>query len=259
MNKIVVYTAIFNNYDWLKEPVIVPDNVDFICYTDSKKLKSKNWIIKVVDLNGKSPSLLNREIKLLYPLTELKDYDYSLYVDGSIMIKENLLPFFEKYCGQAPIMNFKHPNNDCIFIEMIRCIQQGRGNANKLVEQYAAYQQYGMPKHWGLSDNKIILRENNSLITKTIMEEWYWHVVNYSGRDQVCLSYVYFKNKYSYHFYEENIENNIYFETWPHNIDPWYIRCWRHFKWFCERNHFLVFIIKFLERYIKPLFISKNK
>ena len=70
--KAVVYTAIFNDYDWLKEPVIVPENIDFICYTDSKTLKSKHWRIVRVDLKDKTPSLMNREIKLLYPYSELK-------------------------------------------------------------------------------------------------------------------------------------------------------------------------------------------
>ena len=38
MNRFVVYTAIFNNYDWLKDPVVVPKGIDFICYTDSDKV-----------------------------------------------------------------------------------------------------------------------------------------------------------------------------------------------------------------------------
>ena len=153
-------------------------------------------------------------------------------------------------------MNFKHPNNDCIFTEMIRCIQQRRGNAEKFVEQYAIYQKDEMPKHWGLSDNKIILRENNSPVTKKIMEEWYWHVVNYSGRDQVCLSYVYYKNNYTYHFYEEDVEKNIYFETWPHTNSSKLIWTWRRFKWFCERKGILMGFVGFLEKNIKPKFLK---
>ena len=81
MNKIVVYTAIFNNYDWLKDPVVVPTDIDFVCYTDSDRVCSKVWRIVKVCVEGISPSLLNRKIKLLYPYTELSQYDYSLYVD----------------------------------------------------------------------------------------------------------------------------------------------------------------------------------
>ena len=168
--KYLVYTAIFNGYDTLKEPYIVSNEIDYICYTDSKDLQSDIWKIIYIDTAG-NPSLKNRELKILYPHRVFLDYDYSIYVDGSIMIKEDLLPFFKKYAGIAPVINFKHPNNDCIFTEIIRCIQQKRGNAEKLIQQYIVYQQDGMPKHWGLSDNKIILRENNSPVTKKIMEE----------------------------------------------------------------------------------------
>ena len=35
MNKIVVYTAIFGGCDDLLYPKFVPDNCDFVCFTDS--------------------------------------------------------------------------------------------------------------------------------------------------------------------------------------------------------------------------------
>jgi len=35
MNKIVCYTAITGNYDRLLDPLVVPSNIDFICFTDS--------------------------------------------------------------------------------------------------------------------------------------------------------------------------------------------------------------------------------
>jgi len=258
MPKIVVYTAIFNNYDWLKEPVTAPADIDFICYTDSKTLKSKHWKIIRIDLKGKSPSLLNREIKLLYPYTELRDYDYSLYVDGSMMIKGDVGSFIKKYIANRPILiNFKHPNKDCLFTEIKYCIQRGRGIAEKLSEQYIIYEDAGMPEHFGLSDNKILLRDNHSELGEQLMREWFQHVVNYSGRDQVCLPYVLFKHKLKYSFFEENIEKNEYFETWPHNNVVWYIRYWRHFKWFCERHHLMGTLIRLVDEKLKPKMLGK--
>ena len=37
MKNIVVYTAIFGDYDDLYEPLVRPKNVDFVCFTDNKK------------------------------------------------------------------------------------------------------------------------------------------------------------------------------------------------------------------------------
>lgn len=257
MNKFVVYTAIFNDYDWLKDPVIPNPCVDYICYTDSDKIASSVWKVVRVSLSGLTPIIMNRRIKLLYPFSELKNYDYSLYVDGSVMIKGNFSIFLEKYLAQKPIlMNFKHPNNDCIYEEMIRCVKQGRGNAHKLFDQYVKYVNDEMPMHYGLSDNKIILRDNHSELCKTIMEEWYDEVVNYSGRDQVCLSYVLYKHNMQYVFFDESIIKNDFFETWPHNTDSKKAKWWRRFKWFCERKQILLYVVSFLEKKVKPKFIK---
>lgn len=253
MKTCVVYTAIFNNYDWLKDPIYPSNNVDYICFTDSDQLESKVWKIIPIELNGVSPSLLNRKIKLLYPYTYFHEYDYSLYVDGSIMIKGDLDKFLNKYISHSLIItNFKHPNNNCIYEEMIRCIQQHRGNPQKLMEQYRVYKNNHMPVQYGLSDNKILLRNHKSELGKKMMEEWFQHVEDYSGRDQVCLSYILHQNGLHYQFFTENIESNEFFETWPHNTDSWVVRSYRKFKWFCDKRHILQWLIRFLEVKVKP-------
>lgn len=255
MSKLVVYTAIFNNYDWLKDPYVVSDKVDYVCFTDSDKLKSETWKIVVVNEKDISPSLLNRKIKLLYPYTYFKDYEYSLYVDGSVMIKDDVGIFLSSYIETKPIlMNFKHPNNDCIFVEMERCIMQGRGNAEMLKKQYDVYKADGMPEHFGMSDNKIILRKNCDEGYK-LMSEWYDHVCNYSGRDQVCLSYVLWKHNLQYNYFDEVIEQNQYFETWPHNNSPWYMVTWRKMKWYSERTGLGSSVFSFLNNKVKPIYL----
>lgn len=258
MKKIVVYTAIFNNYDWLKEPVVVSKNIDYVCFTDSDQLKSGVWKIIVMKDENLSPSLLNRKIKLLYPFTYFRDYDYSLYVDGSVMMKGDVYDFLCKYIEKKPLMkNFKHPNNDCIFVEMERCIKQGRGNAEKLRQQFEIYKSNGMPEHFGMSDNKIILRKRCDIV-QSWMEEWYRNVCDYSGRDQVCLSYVLWKNGKKYDFFDEIIEQNKYFETWPHNNCPWYMITWRKMKWFSERTGIGWGLFKFLNNRVKPLYLKRH-
>jgi hypothetical protein len=167
----------------------------------NNNLKSDVWKIVKVNIDNLSPSIYNRRLKLLYPYTELKGYDYSLYVDGSIQIKSDVFTFLAKYIDKKPVlMNFKHPSNDDIFKEMISCIKEGRGNAEKLIEQYNIYINDGMPRYYGLSDNKIILRYNHSQLGEILMNEWLDHVVKYSGRDQVCLSYVLWKHNIHYFF-----------------------------------------------------------
>jgi hypothetical protein len=260
MNRIVVYTAIFNDYDWLKDPVFVPDGIDFICYTDSDRVHSKIWKVIQVDAHGESPSLLNRKIKILYPYTVLKDYDYSIYVDGSIMIRGDVRAFLDKYLSEDLVMmNFRHPRNNCLFREIKRCMRRGNADPVMLQKQYDDYKKAGMPEQAGLSDNKVLLRNHHSELGKQLMEDWYDHVANYSGRDQTCLSFVLYTHQTRYSFFDENIEKNPYFETWPHNTVEWYIRYWRHFKWFCERHRLLEGMISWVDRTIKPWLLARIK
>lgn len=46
--KIVVYTVIFNDYDFLKPHPIKYDNIDYICFTNNKNLKSNFWTVKYI-------------------------------------------------------------------------------------------------------------------------------------------------------------------------------------------------------------------
>ena len=45
MNKKVIYTSIFGNYDELYEPIFIPDGYDFVIFTDMN-LKSDKWKVK---------------------------------------------------------------------------------------------------------------------------------------------------------------------------------------------------------------------
>ena len=42
MNKNVIFTAIFGDYDHLEKPKFIPDGFDFICFTDTN-IQSDFW------------------------------------------------------------------------------------------------------------------------------------------------------------------------------------------------------------------------
>ncbi|MFS7484189.1 hypothetical protein ACJ8B3_01955 [Klebsiella pneumoniae] len=64
MNKYVVYTALFGDYDDLIEPKNIDYKCDFICFTNQENITSDKWkIIYVKDVND--TVLKNREYKFL--------------------------------------------------------------------------------------------------------------------------------------------------------------------------------------------------
>jgi hypothetical protein len=233
MNKYVVYTAIFNNYDILKETTFKNSQIDFICFTDNLKLKSNYWKIIYYDNKNYNPTLYNRYLKILGPFSELKDYNYSLYIDGSIVIKKDIIELFELADG-IEMMNFKHDSRNCLFSEIDQCIIENRGNIDDLTRQKLDYQKAGMPENFSLSANGILLRYHRSKRLKNLMEAWWNEVWTYSGRDQVSLPYVMWKNNFAYNFFNTSMLESDYFEVGPHRRE--YIRrLWRFFKKYLNR------------------------
>lgn len=46
--KAVCYTCITGNYDKLHDPLVVPHDIDFICFTNNQQLKSNIWKIRSI-------------------------------------------------------------------------------------------------------------------------------------------------------------------------------------------------------------------
>lgn len=257
MNKTAIYTAIFNNYDTLKEPLIRTVNCDYICFTDNPKLRSKIWKIVNVDLMKSSASLINRQIKILGPYNELKDYQNSLYVDGTILIKSDLSAFLSHYMSFG-MVNFRHPRRDCLYREIAACIASKKGEPVLFMKQCHDYSQSNMPFGFGLSDNKIIFRDHQNQDIQQLMMLWWEHVLKYGGRDQTCLPYVLFEKGLSYRFFNEDLLNNIYFEIWPHR-NEFKRRLWRNIRYSLARHHLYPKQLQSLEMKIKSGITKNNK
>lgn len=255
MNKYVIYTAIFGGYDNLKDPDIITPNIDYICYTDNVNLKSKIWRIEVVNDTTSSAMILNRKYKFLAPYRELKHYDYSLYIDGTILLRKDVSLLFEKY-KNFPFVSFKHIGRDCVYDEMVSCIKEKKGCIDAILDLYYKCRTCNMPKHFGLADNKILFRSNSDLYYP-IMRKCLL-MTERIGRDQLVLPVLLFENGIKYHFAEENYWDSGYFDVWPHNNAPWHQLLWRHLKRLSENYGVLTGLFHVLDTKIKPLYL-KNR
>jgi hypothetical protein len=64
LSKNVVYTAVFNNYDYI--PAVNPRwSCDFVCFTANPELVSRGWQVVMVQLNDEPPEQANRRYKML--------------------------------------------------------------------------------------------------------------------------------------------------------------------------------------------------
>ncbi|MEJ5177561.1 glycosyltransferase domain-containing protein [Erwinia sp. MYb416] len=196
MNKRVVYTAIFGDYDDLLEPDYVDSSIDYICFTNNKSLKSSHWIVKYVDnFNGVTDNArLNRIYKFM-PHRFLSDYDESLYIDGNIKIAgKNLSNAFDFALKNKMISIPPHAERECIYEESLACLRLGKGEPDRIKKQMQFYKNEGFPEKYGLYENNIIFRKHGCEKIKTIMEEWLEMITKFSSRDQLSLCYLFWKS-----------------------------------------------------------------
>ncbi len=213
-NKIVVYTAIFGNYESLIEfpSNCREENVDYLCFTDDPNLKSKRYQIIYCRPYGNIPAFNNREIKILCHKF-LAAYEYSIYIDGNVEIYSKVSPLLDQYLQTTDMAIFKHPNRSCIYNELTICLEKNKIPKN-LIEssktRITEYQQEEFPAKYGLTVNRCLLRRHSDSL-KPILEAW-WKEYQKIGRDQLCLMYVLWKYKYTINVIERSCRRNDIFK-----------------------------------------------
>ena len=119
----ILYTTIFGNYDDLIEPSL-PHDWDFKCFSE------KNSIPLYTDHTRNA-----KKFKVL-PHRYLKDYEYSIFIDGNMYVCGNVNELIEKYLSDSNIAFFDHNQNrmdprDCIYDEFNAIMQLGKNDPNQ--------------------------------------------------------------------------------------------------------------------------------
>lgn len=197
--KIAVYCCITGKYDNVIEPLIREKNIDYIMFTDQIVPKDSIWekvdITELPEYEQLSSVELNRRIKMI-PYDYLKEYDYTVYVDGNIQVVYGIRKIIEDMNG-APLGIHYHPTRDCIYDEGVSVVHYNKANPADVWQQLKQYEKEGFPAHYGMTENSIIVRKCNDLCTEKLMREWWNEYVKFPTRDQFTLPYLMWKLKYS--------------------------------------------------------------
>ena len=198
-NKKVLYTAIFGEYDTLKDPEYINSDWDYVCYTNNPRLTSKVYIIKVVPEIHNNGRKSARMIKVLSHLF-LIGYDYSLWVDGSVKLRgKNVDELVDSLSSDDNyILIHKHVKRDCLYLEKDACIKANKDSADTLDKQINYYKAQGMPEGGGLFESAQILRKQLDHNTHKLNSEWWKQIDQFSVRDQVSLPFVMWKFDFKY-------------------------------------------------------------
>ena len=223
MNKKVVYTSIFGGFD-KNESSKLPKGWDFYLFNEQNSLP----LYEENNRNAKKYKLL--------PHRYLKEYEYSLWIDGNFKVVGNIDMFIKKYLTDANIAFFSHQNTildprNCIYQEAAAIFNFGNINMQKSPErgilnfkddpniikkQIERYQREEYPPNNGLIKGGIILRRHNEKDVINAMEKW-WEEVKYnSKRDQLSFNYVAWKQNLKFNYIEGDLRNNEFFTHSSH-------------------------------------------
>lgn len=213
----VIYSAITGNYDDVKEPEYISEDMDYILFTNNPNIKSEIWKIHFIDNPEELDNVrLARKIKIMGHEI-LKDYDYSIWIDGKLKIKGDLKKYVETNRGDNGILCFNHFFNNCIYEEWGACTRLNKDDPEIMQKQMERYKSEGYPEQNGLIESGLLVRDLRDMKVQETMELWWNEVLNGSRRDQLSFNYACWKNKQNYDTTKIYLYMNEYVELYAHN------------------------------------------
>ncbi|GAG80919.1 unnamed protein product, partial [marine sediment metagenome] len=192
---VAIVTAIMGNFDKLHDPKYYDKDVDYFAYVD-EDFTSNIWQVKKVEhTHFIQPRMASKIYKIL--IHKYCDYDYTLWIDGSLEVRAPIGELIDKYMDKADMALFKHRVRNCVYEEHFASFKNkrhGTGEPSIVREsQSETYKAEGLPAKAGLYECTFILRKNNAKVRK-FNSEWWEEVCIYSSSDQIPFMYVLWKN-----------------------------------------------------------------
>src|SRR5262249_3180997 len=195
--RLAVYTAIFRDYDDLKEPAAQDIGCDFLCFTDAPRVYESAWRTVSVKLDAslhprmqaKRYKLLSHEVfpggRLAFryaPLAALSfsrpRYDATIWVDASLSIRSSAFARDSFQSIAKPSWaRFTDPDRACIFEEAIASAAMLKYRGLPIEGQVESYRRCGIQPHSGLYACGVIARKE-PLPAKLIHANQIWWAEN---------------------------------------------------------------------------------
>jgi hypothetical protein len=214
----VIYTAITDRYDTLKEPSSeLLNELECVAFTNCEST-SKIWQIEKAESSFFDPCR-NAKIHKILPHIYFPDAEYSLWVDGSIVLKPgfSIERMISTYLESHDLAVFRHSKRKCIYEEAEACIISRKDDPDIIRCQMERYRYESYPYKGGLAECSIIFRRHTDAV-RILNEAWWEEIKNHSRRDQLSFNYVVWKTRLKYYNIPGSIQSNDMFELTRHAI-----------------------------------------
>ena len=188
-----VYTTLIGGYEMLNEqPIAATSRLPFICLTDDPELRSETWQIREVEpLFGLDPIRSQRALKLR-PHEHLLDFDCSIYIDNTVVLKTPPEALIEQYLGASAFCLPQHSFRDSVLEEFLEVEALGNEDQGRLFEQL---NHYALELPEVLEERPfwtgVLLRDHRDPKVRSMLDVWLAHVQRYSRRDQLSVNFAF--------------------------------------------------------------------
>ena len=196
MKNKVVYSCITGGYDDIPVHKYISNEWDYILFTDNADLiragTFAHWTIKPLQFD-KLTNVKNARWHKINPHILFPDYDYSLWLDSTIIINnENIFILMDNLIKKdVLIASPNHPDRKCIYDEAVVIKNQNIDLPKIVDKEMKVLSRNHYPKNNGLTETNIMFRQHNKI--KPTLCLWWKMLKKYSKRDQLSFNYALWK------------------------------------------------------------------
>lgn len=192
--KKVLYTCITGQYDDACAHIFVDDTWEYVMFTDNPYLlgmrRYMHWDIRPLEYK-KHTNVKNARWHKINAHKLFPNYDYSLWVDGNIVIMNR--DFFARINrfidNNTKLCVPTHPVRQCIFDEAKTIKELHIDNGCTVNQEMFILRCWRYPRNNGLNETCILLRQHNAPQVRRMQRIWWRMVRNYSKRDQLAFNW----------------------------------------------------------------------
>ena len=183
---ITIYTAIFGDYDILRDPQNYNKGCRYLCFTDNEQ-KSDVWET-VVQQRLMPTAVLDARLRKILS-HEFVDTKYSIWLDGNLQLLADPVEVVAKYLVNYDMALFAHCERDCVYQEAATNIFMRKAPVEDINRQISRYRAEGYPEHNGLVETSILIRRHRPEVV-AFNSLWWAEILRGTWRDQISFDVI---------------------------------------------------------------------
>jgi GT2 family glycosyltransferase len=190
--KIVIYTAIYGEYDKLLLPEKLDREVDYVCFTDKERNDYGVWELRQAPFYHPDATRIARYVKM-HPHELFPEYEIAVWLDGNIVLRGDVHQFIEKVTLEGASLGLiSHPHRSCFYDEAEACKRLGKDAPAIIDLQVEHYRRHGLPLNQRLFETGFMIVRLQDTDVASVFRTWWQQLERFSRRDQLGLAWALF-------------------------------------------------------------------